>query len=639
MILEFKLSTMAEFSSNHHQHLMERLLGDDSTAQPEERVRIMCELAYELRNNAPVRAKSFLLEAQTLLEQTQVQTQQRIEDQAEKKRYTAQEGGEPADVVAVAALRSLESLRAELAYTRGVVFACNSEYDVAFEQLSNALQHFRALADVLGESRSLRWLGICYRSIGMLMTALEYFTQSLACAERSDNEEAAKPCRAYGLSNIGDCYSLTGDLPKAHEYQHRAFKLAFVTGDKQLQSQTLWSVARLHQRAGEFQSAYDCYSQSYTLRESLQDRLGMGTAQYGMASVLEKMGQQTNAFRMYLTLLREFTLSGGVRQTEAFITLEIGHLLTRSAKPHRALPYYNRARTIADEIAVPSLRASVHQALAMLHKQLGDFVQAVEHFEELHRISQELVRRESVQTTQYFRQAFDFERAQQQAELYRVKHEELAKVNTQNEVLLRNILPEAIAERMKRGETTIAERFSDVTVLFADIVGFTELSAQKSPEEVVDILNRIFSAFDIFSEQYNLEKIKTIGDAYMIVGGVPQPSERHTVAAAQLALEMQATVRMMSVSMRVPLAIRIGFHVGPVVAGVIGQKKFAYDLWGDTVNTASRMESHGESGKIHVSEDVFTRLQSEFMFEKRGDIEIKGKGLMTTYFLMGKKSS
>jgi class 3 adenylate cyclase len=603
---------MKEFSSTEHQRLAERLERNEDT--PEQRVRLFCELAYELRNNATLYAKSYLQEARNVLQH--------------------QHDG---DIEPVAAPFPFGALQVEITFVEGVVLACNSEYDGAFEQLSNALQQFRNLGDVLGESRSARWLGVCNRSIGMMMTALDYYQLALAFAERSHDVEAAMPHISFALLGIGDCYALTDNVVKANDYHFRALDLAFETDDKQLQAQALWSVARLYEREQDYDHAYEHYLHSYKLRESLHDAMGMGIAQYGMGSVLEKMGYPAKALRIYLRLLREFMKSGGVRQTEAFIVLEIGELFARSPKPRRALPYLKRALAIAEETNIPSLRSSVHEELAKLYKQLDDYVHAVYHFEELHRISQELVRRESLQTTQYFRQAFDFEKAQQQAEVYRLKHEELTKLNTQNEDLLRNMLPEAIAERIRRGETMIAEHFTDVTVLFADIVGFTELSAQKSPEQVVDILNRIFSAFDIFSEQYNLEKIKTIGDAYMIVGGVPEPSERHTVAAAQMALEMQATVRMLSVSMRIPLAIRVGFHVGPVVAGVIGQKKIAYDLWGDTVNTASRMEAHSEAGKIHVTHDVFMRLKAEFMFEERGEIEIKGKGMMATYFLLGKR--
>ena len=203
----------------------------------------------------------------------------------------------------------------------------------------------------------------------------------------------------------------------------------------------------------------------------------------------------------------------------------------------------------------------------------------------------------------------------------------------QAERLLLNILPAAIADRLKQDESTIAEYFHNVTVLFADIVGFTQLASHLSPIALVDLLNQIFSEFDRLTEKYGLEKIKTIGDAYMVVGGLPMPGEDRAEAIALIALDMQAVLERFNQANNKTFSIRIGIHSGPVVAGVIGLKKFTYDLWGDTVNIASRMESHGIAGKIQVSDATYQLLQDKFVLEKRGNISIKGKGEMTTYFL------
>ncbi|MGL5062226.1 MAG: adenylate/guanylate cyclase domain-containing protein, partial [Microcoleus sp.] len=171
-----------------------------------------------------------------------------------------------------------------------------------------------------------------------------------------------------------------------------------------------------------------------------------------------------------------------------------------------------------------------------------------------------------------------------------------------SERLLLNILPQVIADRLKRNETTIAEYFPEATVLFADIVGFTPLSAQMNPIELVELLNQIFSGFDLLCERHGLEKIKTIGDAYMVVGGLPEPRADHAEAIAEMALDMQAEIARFNTENQKYFSIRVGIHSGPVVAGVIGIKKFIYDLWGDTVNIASRMESHGISWRIQASE-------------------------------------
>ncbi|WP_341732959.1 adenylate/guanylate cyclase domain-containing protein [Microcoleus sp. EPA2] len=203
--------------------------------------------------------------------------------------------------------------------------------------------------------------------------------------------------------------------------------------------------------------------------------------------------------------------------------------------------------------------------------------------------------------------------------------------------LLLNILPQPIAERLKQDQSIIAETYTDVTVLFADIVGFTQISSQISPTELVSLLNEIFSTFDQLAEKHGLEKIKTIGDAYMVVGGLPMPRSDHAEAIAQMALDMQQAIAQFSHSHSQNFSIRIGINSGPVVAGVIGIKKFIYDLWGDTVNTASRMESHGLPGRIQVTPATYDILQEKYLLESRGIIEVKGKGKMNTYLINGIK--
>ncbi|WP_449418217.1 adenylate/guanylate cyclase domain-containing protein [Phormidium nigroviride] len=204
--------------------------------------------------------------------------------------------------------------------------------------------------------------------------------------------------------------------------------------------------------------------------------------------------------------------------------------------------------------------------------------------------------------------------------------------------LLLNILPAAIVENLKKGAGSAAERFDSATVLFADLVDFTSMAARTSPLELVSLLNQIFSKFDQLTEKHGLEKIKTIGDAYMVAGGLPIPRLDHLEAIADMALDMQSAIGDFKTDLDRPFQIRIGIHTGPVVAGVIGTKKFTYDLWGDTVNVAFRMESQGLPGYIQVTAAIYDRLKDEYVFEERGTITVKGKGEMITYWLKAKKS-
>ena len=200
--------------------------------------------------------------------------------------------------------------------------------------------------------------------------------------------------------------------------------------------------------------------------------------------------------------------------------------------------------------------------------------------------------------------------------------------------LLLNVLPRSIAERLKRDPGVIAERYDEVTVLFADVADFTPFAERTSPERLVGVLNEVFSAFDNLTERHALEKIKTIGDAYMVAGGLPELRADHAEAVAALAVDMQSELARVCSALDLGLAIRIGIDSGPVVAGVIGRRKFIYDLWGDTVNTASRMESHGIAGRIQVTEATYRRLRDRYRFEDRGEMEVKGKGRIKTYLLV-----
>lgn len=203
-----------------------------------------------------------------------------------------------------------------------------------------------------------------------------------------------------------------------------------------------------------------------------------------------------------------------------------------------------------------------------------------------------------------------------------------------SEKLLLNILPAKIAALLKVSDETIAERFDSVSVLFADVVGFTQLSSRMDAAELVELLNEVFSYFDVLAERYGVEKIRTIGDNYMVAAGVPEPRPDHAQALARLALEMLEYVGQYPGRER-QLQFRIGINSGPVVAGVIGQRKFQYDLWGDVVNVASRMESHGKPGEIQISRNTYELLPEEFLCQPRGRIEVKGKGQMETWFLKG----
>jgi adenylate cyclase len=214
--------------------------------------------------------------------------------------------------------------------------------------------------------------------------------------------------------------------------------------------------------------------------------------------------------------------------------------------------------------------------------------------------------------------------------------EKLNEERGNSERLLNNILPAIIAERLRKGESMIAETFPEVTILFADIVGFTELSARLGPREIVNMLNDVFGRFDKLVVEHKLEKIKTIGDCYMVVGGIPERDPLHCQKVADFAFDSLRAFDDYAADFSQPLSIRMGMHTGTVVAGVVGTQKFSYDLWGDVVNIASRYESTGKPNKIHISDSVRLRLADDFDFEEAGEVELKGKGRVKSWFLIGR---
>lgn len=230
-----------------------------------------------------------------------------------------------------------------------------------------------------------------------------------------------------------------------------------------------------------------------------------------------------------------------------------------------------------------------------------------------------------------------FQNLEEKVDLSEKALKDLDNERMRSEKLLHNILPAAIAERLRGGEEVIAEVFPEVTVFFSDMVGFTGLAAKLGPHETVNLLNAIFDKFDELVEKHGVEKIKTIGDSYMVVGGVPNRDPLHCQHVAEFALEALAFIEDFSKSYPYPIQMRMGIHTGTVAAGVLGRKKFSYDLWGDVVNIASRFEATSRPNKIHVSEAVYVRLSDDFVLMDAGTVELKGKGVVTSHYLLTRK--
>ncbi|MBK9249527.1 MAG: hypothetical protein IPM69_15775 [Ignavibacteria bacterium] len=296
----------------------------------------------------------------------------------------------------------------------------------------------------------------------------------------------------------------------------------------------------------------------------------------------------------------------------------------------KAAEFLLKSVKISSEIGHKRHLYEVHKNLSELYATSGCWKKSREHFEKFHTIYLE------VQSEEATKQAQLMEHRRKIEESERDRQVKLARFQEQ-EKILHNILPSKIADRMLDGEKTIADSHENVSVFFSDIVGFTTLSQRESAHELVGMLNAIFTQFDHIAREHGLEKIKTIGDSYMTVCGAPIPVANHAERTALFALDVAEFMKNYQTDSGDRVSIRIGLHTGSVVAGIIGENKFAYDMWSDAVNTASRMESHGEPGKIHVSEEFMHAVGAEnflpLRFIPRDEMEIKGKGMMKTYFL------
>jgi class 3 adenylate cyclase len=627
--------TLFDTSKTHNPKLVRLEAALHEPLTDAERVATLCGIAYILRNNNPERALHLANEA--LILATRINNPRGL---------------------------------AECEFTRGVVTCCQGDYESGLTRLFQAMEAFFEEGERFDAARVLRWIGIAYIRIGMYKTALEYLSQARSISEETAETSSGQTCSEARLleaqcwNNIGDVYFGLRDFKTALQYYRETVRMLESSDDLEQKAIVLHSIASANTEIKEFSRALLYHQQSLAIRQQIGDTMGIGTTMAGIGSVYSEQGKFAEALQTYFQVL-DVAQQNNTKLGVAWSNLGIGNVYLKSKRFDKALEYLHRSESIVPELPEFGAASELYKSLYEAYKGKGDTGQALRYFERYSEIFERTSTEDNRRTIAAMQRGFEIEKAQKEAEIYRLKNVELAHANQQNEELLLNILPVPIAARLKSGTTRIAEKFEAVTVLFADIVGFTHLSARTSPETLVGALDVVFSMCDELAQHYGLEKIKTIGDAYMVVGGAPERRADHCEAVAHFALDVLTRFEAVfgaddsyvskKHSALAGLKIRIGIHTGEAVAGVIGKKKFSYDLWGDTVNTASRMESHGEPNTIHISEEVYRTLShsishsmshsmthnqalkaERFAFQKRGEIEVKGKGRMTTYFLTEK---
>ncbi|MBK9246521.1 MAG: tetratricopeptide repeat protein [Ignavibacteria bacterium] len=502
----------------------------------------------------------------------------------------------------------------------GVTFVSLGKYDSALECYLQALAVYEKTDDSAKQAMVLGNIGVAYRHLGTYDKAIEYYTKSLVLYdELSDNSGIARI-----TGNIANLYTALESYDKALEYYIKALDVHLALGSNTNAARVIGNIGGVYYSLDMFDKSLEYFKRALSLHENLGEKSGIVRAIGNIANVYVATGSYNQALEYFtkaLALHEELGEKSGI----AIITGNIAELYADEKfdgySPLLAEKYFLQSIALSEELGRKQSLYELLKMLSSLLEKTNRNSEAFEYFKKFYALEKEVQSEETKKLAQkaaYERQIGEMQREQEVTER-----------------ILHNILPKEIAIRIRRGDQKIVENFDSVSVLFADIVGFTEISERISPEELVDGLDKIFNTFDALAEKHGCEKIKTIGDCYMVVAGLPIQCDNHAERLAALSIDMLASIeKMKNLIDGVSINMRIGVHSGSVVAGIIGKNKYSYDLWGDAVNLASRMESHGVAGKIHVSESFVKSLGNTlYEFTLRGEMGIKGKGDMKTYFL------
>ena len=516
-----------------------------------------------------------------------------------------------------------------------------SDYARALEYYSKALSLNEELGDKAGVAIWLGNIGVAHWNLSDYPRALEYYGRALSLDEELGNKVGV----ANNLGNIAIVHSNLSDYALALEYLGKALALNEELGNKRGVARHLGNIGVVHQYLSDYSLALEYMGKALALDEELGNKAGMATWLGNIGNVHSNLSDYPRALEYYgkaLALDEELGNKAGVARHLGNIGATYAQQDFDGYDPAKAEEYLIKVLSGFEDIGAKNFQYETHKGLAELYEQQKRWEEAYKHKTKYHELEKE------VQSEEAKKKAMLMEQQKQAAE--REKEIEIERTRFQErENILNNILPEEITQRLIKGENPIADTFDCVSILFMDIVDFTKLSTKVSAQQLVHLLNAIFSSADAVMREFGLEKIKTIGDAYMAVAGAPIVQEDHAYRAAQAALKLLEVMENLEVSFppeygdrswieSIPeIKVRIGVHCGPAAAGVVGENKFLYDLWGDAVNTAARMESHGEAGKIHVSDDFCIAVETvhapSLRFIPRGEMDIKGKGKMKTYFL------
>lgn len=513
-------------------------------------------------------------------------------------------------------------------------------------------------------------LGYSLASKGNHIEAVDYYIQCIKLIDEFGDSQV----NSYVFNFLGNSYAALGQDEEALKYFQRSIDWCDKVGYKSGKAAPLTNIADIYISRGDIDGAKELYSEAFAISEetgNLDIAMSSLTKHARLESELGEINSAEPKFKQVLELARQFE----IYDQEAIASMGLGIISSKKGNYSKALSLLNSAKKIADDIGDFEIKTAVNFELSQVYKAIGNNKQALKTYEQYVQFKDSVQRDENRRAVlqQEFRYAYEKQAISDSIEFAkreRIQQLEIEKRDAnlarqrlgllaaggglfllvllaisyrngrkRSDKLLHNILPEEVAKELKSKGKAVSKSFNEVTVLFSDFKGFTPLSEKLGAEELVDSLNIFFSKFDEIMERHNIEKIKTIGDAYMAVCGLPLADQNHAANVVMAALDMRDFVKDQKVrneAQGIPsFEIRIGIHSGPVVAGIVGVKKFQYDVWGDTVNTASRMESSGVAGKVNISKSSYELIKDNpsFQVESRGMVSVKGKGQMEMYFV------
>lgn len=530
-------------------------------------------------------------------------------------------------------------------------------YDDAIALFQHALQDARAAQDRPGEAKGLERIGLAYEFKGDYAKALEHHFSALRIYDVLKDQAGISTTTGH----IGIVYDNLRDFDKAIEYYSKAIALDSARKDMESLSGNLHNLGGVYAQTGKLDDALRLTLQAMEINKRIGKKDWLALNVSSIANIYVGKGQLDEALKYYDESLR-LSAAEGDDYGRTVSLISIGDVYYKRKQFDPALDYYRQALEVVRRTGAVDYEQLTLQRLAAVSQQVGDYQSALDYFERYTILKDSLYNQENTKkiVEQRMQYEFDKKEALAAAELQRTRtiqwafaggfaivlvfavvvwrqRNRINEARKRSDELLLNILPEEVAEELKERGSAEARHFDHVTVMFTDFKGFTALSELVSPAELVSEIDTCFRAFDAITEQLDVEKIKTIGDSYMCAAGLPRHQEDHALLVVQAALQIRDFMLRHAEERRAAgrpaFEIRIGVHTGPVVAGIVGVKKFQYDIWGDTVNTASRMESSGEPGKVNISASTFELVRDRFVCQHRGQIDAKGKGALDMYFV------